>query len=75
MLKRPADEITLLDVYEALQGNLTLLDCVECPTICDKSEDCVVRPVWIEMQEAQQQVLKNKTINDFLAMTEREAIA
>ncbi len=66
MLKRPPEEISLLDVYEALQGNLTLLDCVECPSICDRSDGCVVRPVWMEMQEAQREVLKMKTIKHLL---------
>jgi Rrf2 family protein len=66
MLKRPSDQITLLDVYEALQGSLMLLDCAECPSSCDRAEECVVRPVWMEMQEAQRNVLKKKTIKHLL---------
>ncbi len=78
MLKRPSEEISLLDVYEVLQGHLTLLDCAECPSSCDRSEDCVVRPVWMEMQDAQREVLKRKTIKNLLDLelkSENEAIA
>lgn len=70
MLKRPPEEISLLDVYQALQGDLTLLDCVDCPAACDRSEDCVVRPVWMEMQEAQKEVLEKKTIKHLLELEE-----
>jgi Rrf2 family protein len=66
MLKRPPEEITLLDVYEAIQGHLALLDCAECPSACERSEDCVVRPVWMEIQEAQKKVLEKNTIKHLL---------
>ena len=66
MLKRKPDQITLLEVFEALQGSLALLDCLEDPSICDRSENCVVRPIWVNMQEAQRQVLRETTIQDLL---------
>ena len=69
-LKRPPEEISMLDVYEALQGRLTLLDCVDCPTACERADECVVRPIWQEMQDAQKGVLMSKTIKDFLLMEE-----
>lgn len=68
VLSRPPEEINLLDVYEVLQGSISLLDCVDCPEVCDRSKDCVVRPVWLEMQEAQKEVLKNKSIKDLIEL-------
>lgn len=46
MLDRPADEITLLDVLEAVEGPITIVDCVSCPTTGvgdDKNVQCVSR--------------------------------
>ena len=70
-LKRPSEDISLLDVYEALQGDLNLLDCADCPTICDRSKDCVTRPIWKEMQEAQKIALKQKTIKQLLDLEQK----
>lgn len=32
MLDRPADEITLLEVLEAMEGPISIVDCVRCPS-------------------------------------------
>ena len=66
MLRRPPSEITMLDIFEALQGNISLLDCLDAPAVCDRSEKCIVRPIWIEMQEAQKKVLQKTTVEDLL---------
>lgn len=66
ILKRQPEEINLLEVFEALQGSLALLDCIDTPTICDRSEKCIVRPVWIEMQRVQRDVLRKTTIQDLV---------
>ncbi len=66
ILKRPPEEITILDIFEALQGDISLLDCLETPEMCDRSYKCVVRPVWVEMQEAQKNVLRKITIKELL---------
>ena len=67
ILKRPPEQISILDVFEALQGDLALLDCIDSPEVCDRSANCIVRPVWIEMQEAQKDVLRKISIGDLLA--------
>ncbi len=74
MLQRGPERITLLEVFEALQGNLSLLDCLESPSMCDRSEKCIVRPVWIKMQEAQRKVLSGTTIKDLLEKGEEGLI-
>lgn len=66
MLKRDPEYITLLEVFEALQGSLVLLECIESPSICERSSKCIVRPVWVEMQEAQKKVLRKVTVKDLL---------
>lgn len=65
-LNRPPETITLLDIVEALQGEITPSKCVTDPASCDRSKTCVTRPVWIKMQLAQKDVLSTVSIQDLL---------
>jgi Rrf2 family protein len=49
-LARPADEITLLEIVEAIDGPLAVNACVLDPGACVLSDDCAVRDVWCEAQ-------------------------
>jgi Rrf2 family protein len=46
-LARPASEITLLDVIEAIDGPVTLNRCMRHPSDCPRSGACAVHPVWL----------------------------
>jgi len=66
VLRKPPEEITLLEIFEALQGDINLLDCIEMPQICDRHIDCLIRPVWVDVQEAQKKVLRSVTVKHLL---------
>ncbi len=44
-LARPASEISVLEVIEAVQGPLYVNLCCEHPQACESAEECVIRPV------------------------------
>ncbi len=50
-LAREAKKISILDVVEAIDGPILLNECVGNPGICAFSDDCLVRPIWVEVQE------------------------
>jgi Rrf2 family protein len=50
-LAREAGEISMLDVVEAIDGPILLNECVGDPANCTFSEDCMVHPIWTEVQE------------------------
>ncbi len=50
-LAKPADEISLLDVIEAIDGPILLNDCVADSTMCTYDEDCPLKPVWCDAQK------------------------
>ena len=50
-LARVPGEISLLDVVEAIDGPILLNECVGDPANCDFSDDCLVHPIWKEVQE------------------------
>ena len=49
-LARPADDISLLEIVEAIDGPVLLNDCVLDPGTCPLGKSCVVQAVWCEAQ-------------------------
>jgi Rrf2 family protein len=62
MLNAPPAETTLLDVWEALEGPLCPVECLEAPEACRMEPECVTREVWREVQEALKEVLDSQTL-------------
>ncbi len=50
-LARNPEEISLLDVVEAIDGPILLNECVSDSGGCDFSDDCPMRPIWCEAQQ------------------------
>src|SRR5450756_1001482 len=51
-LSRPASDIRLDEVFEALEGELAPVECLRNPLVCDRAADCVAREPWGEMTMA-----------------------
>ena len=49
-LARDAEEITLLDVVEAIDGPISLNVCSHSAGACPFGEDCPIQPIWSETQ-------------------------
>ncbi|MFH2102790.1 MAG: Rrf2 family transcriptional regulator [Chloroflexota bacterium] len=49
-LARDPKEISLLDVVEAIDGPILLNECVGDLENCPFKEDCLVHPIWVEVQ-------------------------
>jgi Rrf2 family protein len=45
-LSRDPSQITLKEIIDALEGNITLVDCVKNPATCLRSPRCVTRDIW-----------------------------
>jgi Rrf2 family protein len=50
-LARPAADISLLDVVEAIDGPILLNDCVADNGSCAFGDSCPMQPVWCEAQK------------------------
>ena len=50
-LARKPQDITLLDVVEAIDGPIKLNECVGDGSLCSFSEDCPMRPIWCDAQK------------------------
>ena len=70
-LARPATEITLLDVVEAIEGPLALTDCTGEPSGCSWSTDCPAHPVWLSVQGKIAEVLRANTLEHLVSSPRR----
>ncbi len=65
-LARPPEEITLLEVVEAVDGPIRLNECVEGEEDCKFGKDCPLRQIWQEAQKDLVERLKNTNFGQFL---------
>ena len=66
MLAREPAKITLKEIIQALEGSLSLVECVETPCICQRVKSCVTRDIWEEAGEKMMQVLGASTLEDMV---------
>ena len=66
-LARAPDQISLLEVIEAIEGPIALNVCLLRPESCDKRDDCPVHHVWEEAQGALLSVLDKHSLGDLAA--------
>ena len=62
-------EITLKEIVEILEGPLCIVECVEKPAFCDRTERCIAHDLWREAADGIAQVLGKYTL---AAMLERQ---
>lgn len=65
-LVRKAENITLYEIMTAIEGHVTLVDCVENSDICKRNKDCGVRFFWKDYQEYIGEYLKRMTLQTFM---------
>ncbi len=65
-LARPPEEITLLEIINALEGTVTPVNCVDDEQICSRTPQCVTREVWIELKQIIEEYLSSKTLADLV---------
>ncbi len=65
-LAKAPEEITLLDVVEAIDGPILLNECVACGGSCNFGETCPLKPVWCDTQSELVKKLKNITFDTFM---------
>jgi Rrf2 family protein len=64
-LARPPEAISLLDVLEAIDGSVSLNQCVGDPETCAFSPECLIHTFWVETCNEMVTKLKNTTFDQF----------
>lgn len=69
-LARPAEKITLLDIYTSCEPTMKISRCMEGESYCPAQRDveCPVLDYYMELLDEIKDKLRSKTINEFLQM-------
>ena len=65
-LAKPPAEIKISEIIQILEGQTVTVDCVKNSSVCERSEFCVARDLWVEVNEAMDNVLQSTTIADLV---------
>lgn len=68
-LERPASQVTLLDIMEAVEGPVAVLDCVLDTNYCERADYCECIGVWRQINEAIVRTLEQYTLADLVHKT------
>lgn len=65
LAKAPQD-ITLKDVIQAVESNLSVVECVATPEVCHRIDLCVTRDIWSQLSEKIMEILDSTTLQDMI---------
>ena len=65
-LAKPPGEIKLSEVIQLLEGSIAPVECVDNPSVCQRSEGCATRDVWSQVKKAVTNVLDSVTLLDLV---------
>jgi len=69
VLAKAPNQIKLSDCFNCLEGPVITSECVENESYCIRTEDCIVREIWTEVQNAITGILKSVTLQDIIERT------
>ncbi len=60
---------TLLDIIEAVEGPVSILDCVLDPGLCERSDYCECLGIWRDVNQSIVRVLESHSLADLIGRT------
>jgi len=63
-LAKPLGQIKMSDIWEAIEGPMCLVDCIDQPDSCDRYRQCVTRDIWHEANKALETVFESWSLED-----------
>ncbi len=71
-LAKSPQEIKLSQVIRLLEGSIAPVECVNDSKYCSRSDSCVTRDIWSELNEAMNEVLESTTLQDLVERQRRK---
>jgi Rrf2 family protein len=62
VLAKAPSEITVKDIFEVVEGPICLVDCIEKPATCKRSDFCIARDLWGDASKALAETLAKTTL-------------
>jgi len=67
VLAQDPESIAVGQILPALEGSFSLTDCVEDTSVCERSDDCAARDMWIILSGALNDLMAKYTLADLAA--------
>lgn len=64
-LSRPSQKISLAEIYEAIEGPLTLTNCLEAKNKCACNSQCPTKDLWCDLQDKMNKYFKKRKLSEF----------
>ena len=72
-LTRPPTQIRLGEILQALEGPLSLVNCVADRRACPKANTCAAREIWRELSAVVEDTLNDITLEDVVGQKRRKS--
>jgi Rrf2 family protein len=66
VLSRKPSEISLYDIIQAVEGTLTIKECVEDSACCSRSHRCVAHQLWCKLSKIFEDMLTQISLDDMV---------
>lgn len=66
ILRKLPSEVNLREVYEAIEGEIRIIDCMDKENVCALYGNCTQLPVWDRLKVSMIKVLESTTLNDMV---------
>jgi len=64
VLSRPASQISLAEIVEALEGSMSVVECLADAEVCHRAPFCATREVWDGVSQSISRYLDEMTLED-----------
>ncbi|MHC4060589.1 MAG: RrF2 family transcriptional regulator [Planctomycetota bacterium] len=65
-LAKPPHQIRISELFNALEGPIVTVECVDDESYCANAADCIARQLWTQVQKAIENVLQSITLQDLI---------
>lgn len=66
ILAKSPEQIKVSDCFECLEGSVITTECVEDESYCERTNDCIARQLWTEVQNSVMGVLQSMTLQNLV---------
>ncbi len=75
LLSRNPKEITLFELFMALEGSVELVDCVAHSALCARADNCAARKFWERLSTTIRSELESTTLADLMDESSNATVA
>ena len=66
ILAKSPGQVKMSECFQSLEGSVITTECVEDESFCERTNDCIARQVWTEVQKAVMEVLQSTTLQNLV---------